>query len=229
MNPEKNRSSTSLISDTVTVKTLRDFLAAPKPTGMTPVDILHVIQLTIRKAEDHEIFDAQKTLADAFCCDVKTIVRSQQRLAKLKWISRPQRKGRTNALSLNIANIPTERLLRTLITPTANELAMHYQRGLQRRGRKKFPNAWFSQQTLSAQRILDRCGGDIRLAAIMIKHALDSPIHQRKAKKSLYELLGRWRKVEQTYGAENPAQLNPIQVAQETSTAQQHEEMEVAP
>jgi hypothetical protein len=201
MNSETKK-ATSLISDSVTIQTLRDFLASEKPASMTPVDILHVIELTLRKAEDHAIFDSQQTLAKAFCCDRKTIIRSQQRLVKLKWLSRPKRKGRTNALSLNFENIPTERTLRSLITPDAGKLAHRYKVVLQKLGRRKFSRHWINAQTSSAQRILDQCGGDLEAATRLIEHALSNPKHRSKAKKSLYELFGKWSKIVQTYAAQ---------------------------
>jgi hypothetical protein len=212
MNDEKK--SNSLISDKVTVQTLRDFLASPKPPAMTPVDILHVIQLTLRKAEDHPIFDSQQTLSQAFNVDAKTIVRSQQRLEKIGWLSRPQRRGRTNALSLNIENIPTEKVLRSLVTSEAKQISVRYQIALQKMGRKKFPKAWLARQFVSAQRILDTCGGDMDLVARLMTHALNTPQHRNKATKSLYELLGRWPKVVQSYGVKQAARQEIVSEAQ---------------
>jgi hypothetical protein len=202
----------SLITDSVTVKTLRDFLASPKPEGMTPVDVLHVIQLTLRKAEDHAIYDSQQTLAKAFCCDVKTIVRSQKRLEKLKWLSRPQRQGRTNALSLNHENIPTERTLQTLVTADAKKLAAIYQRALMKAGRKRFPKFWLSQQFLSAQRILDQCAGDVPTAADTITYALHARLYRLKATKSLYTLLAVFPKVAAAYTAQREQKQKELEI-----------------
>jgi hypothetical protein len=199
----EHQGKSSLISDSVTVKTLRDFLASPKPAGMTPVDVLHVIQLTLRKAEDHPIYDSQQTLARAFCCDDKTIVRSQKRLEKLKWLSRPQRKGRTNALSLNHENIPTETSLRTLVTADAKKLAAIYQRALMKAGRKRFPKFWLGQQFLSAQRILDRCDGDVQIAADIVTYALHARLYRARAMKSLYTVLGAFPKIAAAYLAQH--------------------------
>jgi hypothetical protein len=197
--------SSSLITDSVTLQSLRDFLISEKPSSITPVDVLHVVHLITRKAEDHQIYDSQQTLARAFACDVKTVVRSQKRLEKLRWLSRPQRRGRTNALSLNYENIPSEKSVRTLVTQNARHLSARYQNDLRRMGlKKKFPKTWLERQFLSAQRILDKCDGDVDLAARIIGHALNNPRHRNKSKKSLYEVLGQWHKVKHSYDAEHP-------------------------
>jgi hypothetical protein len=72
----------TVLNDSATVNLLRDFLHTEKPPGTTPVDILHVIHLALRKAMDHNIFDSQLTLAHNFCVDIKTIVRSSKAVSK---------------------------------------------------------------------------------------------------------------------------------------------------
>jgi hypothetical protein len=65
---------------------------------------------------------ADKIKPRMFNVDAKTIKRSQARLEKIGWLSRPQRRGKTNALSLNYQNIPAERMLRLKITPDAQQI-----------------------------------------------------------------------------------------------------------
>jgi hypothetical protein len=191
--------SENLIDDKTTVATLRNLLKSTKPPGIGPVDILHIVRLILSKAEDHPVFDSQQTLAEAFGVDTKTIVRSQKRLVKVGWLSRPARKGRTNALSLNFEQIPAEEPLRLKITPTAKKVAGIYYNALKKRGRKKFHKHWVEQQTPSAQRILDRCGGDLAVVSAILDHALTWPTHKAKSAKGLYVVVGRWEKIMKTY------------------------------
>ena len=207
MNDEKPTGSHSLVDDRTTVASLHNLIASPKPPGIGPVDILHVVLLMLRKGEDHPILDSQQSLAEYFGVDKKTIVRSQKRLEDLDWLSRPRRKGRTSELRLNYDNIPASEPVRLKITPLAGQLAVGYQQALQKLGRKRFPKHWLKQQQPSAQRILDRCGGDTALVVDIMRHALNHPKHRNKARKSLYELLGRWAKVMQTYEAQRNKQM----------------------
>ena len=205
--PKSTEPSRSLISNTRTLETIRDFLSASKPPKMTPVDVLHICYLTLKKAEDHGITDSLQTLARAFGCDLKTVQRSQERLVKHGWLSRIRRRGRTSELSLNIENIPHEAALRVKITPEARQLALLYQLGLRKHfGRKKFPKYWLENQALSAQRILNECAGDLALARKILGHAVSHPLHRGKSKKSLYELFGRWPKIMVTYAAKTQSQ-----------------------
>lgn len=197
--------SSSLITDSVTNQSVRDFLNAEKPANITTVDVLQMVHFLLRKGQDHEIYDSQQTLSELCACDVRTIARSQQRLHSFGWLSRPQRRGRTNALSLNYEKIPSEKAVRVLITQDAKTLSSHYMNELRSKGiKRKFPNAWFARQHLSAQKIIDRCDGDLELATKIVKFAISNPRLQGKAKKSLYELVGAWLKVRATFDAVHP-------------------------
>lgn len=196
-------SGSNLLDDSHTLASIRSFLSAEKPPGIGPVDVLHIVHLLTRKAEDHEVFDSQQTLARAFSADVKTIVRSQKRLASpgVSWLSRPQRRGKTNALTLLHENLPLGEA-QVPVTPEARELAGRYQIALSKHfGRKKFPKGWLPQQFVSAQRILNRCDGDLAKARKIVGHALSTKAHAGRAKHSLYHLHGRWNKIMQTYAA----------------------------
>lgn len=210
-NPQEER---GVVSDRLTLRSIRSFLATEKPTSIGPVDVLHVITLMVRKAQDHPVFDSQLTLARSFGCELKTIARSQKKLAspKIDWIARPQRRGKTRALSLKFQNLPGEEPVRRVLSREAGQLAVRYRIGLQKYlRRKKFPKQWLKQQEPSAQRILNECGGDLELACAMVGHALAHPKHKRKAGMSLYNLLSQWKKVKQTYSQKLQEQENERQ------------------
>jgi len=214
LNDEKHLGSLSFIDNHITDATLLNFLLSPKPPGIGAVDILHVLLLMSRKAEDHEIFDSQQKLAQYFGVDAKTIVRSQKRLEKIGWLVRSRRRGRSNSLVLNYENIPAEEPLRLKITPQAGQLTVSYQIALQKMGRKRFPKHWIAQQKPSAQRILDRCGGCLELAEQIIYHALTSPSHRRKSVKGLYNIVGRWKKIKHTYDLSTEVRRQQKQIAE---------------
>lgn len=202
MNDDKQVGSSSLIDSNTTNTVLRNFLSSPKPPGIGPLECCLVALLMLRKAEDHAIYDSQQTLAQMFGVSPRTVLRAQQELERIGWLSRPRRKGRTNALSLNFEKIPAEEPLRLKISPQAGRLAVAYQTILQRLGRKRFPKHWLSNQRPSAQRMIDRCGGDGGLAVQILAHALSSPLHKKKSMKGLYDVLGRWDKITETYHAQ---------------------------
>ena len=193
----------NLLSNQVTVETIRNFLADEhKPTDLEPIDLLHMVYLMLRKAEDGGILDSQQLIARRLNCSVHTISRSQKRLAasKLDYIARTRRKGRTSELSINIDKIPAEEPLRVMLSDDAARLAALYSIQLRtRRVRRKFPKHFVDLQKVSAQRILNTCSGNLELAQRMIEHSLDMPLHRGKASKSLYHLFGIWPKVQQSY------------------------------
>jgi hypothetical protein len=205
--PSVGRKGYVLNDDTTTLETIRKFLASEKPTCITPVDILQMIHFISRKAEDHDIFDSQQTLARMFSADARTIQRSQERLAspEIDWIARPHRRGKTNAIAIKYENVPAEEILRLKITDEAKQISLRYQQALKRL-RKKFPAHWLPQQFPSAQRILNECDGDVELAARLIGHALSHPAHAAKSRQSLYHLYGRWKRILETYSAQLQAQ-----------------------
>ena len=87
-----------------------------------------------------------------------------------------------------------------VITSEAKDLAFRYQSALQKIGfRKRFPKGWLGQQTLSAQRMLNRCGGDVDRARALIGFALGNPKFTKRARYSLYHLLGQWTDMERAY------------------------------
>jgi hypothetical protein len=209
--------SQSLNNDSITVKTIRDFIDnRSKPAKLKPIDLLYLTHLMVRKAEDHGITDSNLTLSQKLNCDLKTIVRSRERLVKAGYITAERRKGRSSAVSINTANVPAEATLRSKLTPAAKSIAAKYQTLLRRLGKKKFPKYFFDNQVPSAQRILDSCGGNETLAASIIEFAVKSSVHRRFARKSLYELFRRWQKVKSAFDATNAVAPVPIAVIEPT-------------
>src|ERR1035438_7203533 len=134
------------------------------------------------------------------------------------WLSRPRRRGRTNALSLNLQNIPAAASLHVTVTQAAGALAQRYQRVLmQRFNRKKFPKAWLQQQLYAAQNILNKCDGDVELAASMIGHALSTQAHVKRSSKSMYNMFARWPRIEKSY-SESIYTSRPYDTAKSTRT-----------
>lgn len=207
--------STTLTSDGTALATIRNFLASEKPADITPLDILQMVHFMACKAEDHDTFYSQQTLARMFNTDPRSIARSQQRLAsnEIDWISRPQRRGKTNAVSIKYQNVPAEEIVRLKITPAATQLAFRYQNGLRKAGRKKFPAQWLKQQFPSAQRILNECNGNVELAAQVLGHALSDERHRKKAAQGLYHVYGRWRKIVASFAARYGYQVKSPQAA----------------
>jgi len=218
----KLNNDTTLLTDTATLATIRNFISAEKPASLNPVDILHIVYLMTRKAEDHSIFDSQQTLARGFNVDVKTIVRSQKRLAKVDYLARPQRRGRTNLLSLNILKIPSEAPLLLKITQDAKDLTLRYQTALRKAGQKRFHKNWLAQQFPSAQRLLNECGGDLDLTCWMLGYAMTTPPYISSFMKSLYHLAGRWPKIAAGY-AVLQQQRQDLKAMQESQELQQGE------
>jgi hypothetical protein len=177
------------------------FLAAQKPTDITPVDVLVVVYLIQRRAFDHPINDSQYTMSQRLGCEPKTISRSLERLAspQINWITRSKRQGRSDGLALIHDNLPLADSERLRITQDAKMLAGRYQMALQKAGRRRFPKGWLGQQCVSAQRILNHCAGDLTLSRHMVGHAISTPMHKVAARQSLYHLLRRWKSVEVSY------------------------------
>jgi hypothetical protein len=183
------------------------FLEAEKPKGITPPDVLLVTKLIHRRAFDHPINDSQHTLAKSMGCDIRTVARSLERLTSpsINWVARSKRQGYSDGLTLLHDNLPLAEKDKLQITAAAKKLAGKYHEALTKRGHKKRPKGWLSQQFVSAQRILNDCGGDFRLACAIISHALGTPAHKVSSRKSLYHICVRWKHIGATFAAEQAA------------------------
>ncbi len=194
--------TTNILSDTHAISAIRAFFAAEKPSELEPIDVCTVVYMLARKSEDHPIHDSQLTLAQAFGADSKTVKRSQQRLEKLGWLSRPQRRGKSNALSLNYETLPFADPQYTQVGPEAKQFASRYQQHMVRLGiRKRFPKAWLSAQHISAQRILNACDGDVTRAWGLVEFVLSDEHLKRKAMKSLYTVRQSWKRITTAFEA----------------------------
>jgi hypothetical protein len=195
-----------LLTDRHTVQALLDFFNdEEKPNDLGPFDLLIMVYLISRKGEDHAITDSLQTISRRLNCSVKTIERAVENLVSKNYLTRTRRRGRSSELSLNFAAIPCEAPLRLKISEDAGRLAVWYKLELsKRRLRTKFGKRYISQQEPSAQRILDKCDGDMALAKKKIDHALGHALHRNKAKKGLYELFGRWPKIAKTFLESQP-------------------------
>jgi hypothetical protein len=217
----------AVINDSTTLEGIRRFLAAEKPASLGPVDIAQMVIFMVRKAEDHDVYDSQQTLARMLNTDPRTIARSQKKLEApgIAYISRPQRRGRTNAISIRYENVPGEEILRAKVTPEAKELSVRYKRALEQNfHRKKFPKTWLPQQFVSAQRILNLCSGDMDLARRVIGHALSDGPHKKKASQSLYNLLGRWPQIVHTFQEKVQSIPPPTEVTKQAEQSTAHSE-----
>jgi hypothetical protein len=199
-----------VLTDTHTVAAIRALLAAEKPESCTPLELLHVVHLLVAK-EDHPNHASQVTLSNRLCADVRTIQRCQNTLEKRGWIAKRERRGRSNAMTLLYENLPTAEFHRTIISDAARNLAGQYQGILrQRRIRQRFPKGWLGQQHLSAQKVINECGGDSELAFKVIDHALRHPKHRKRAAESLYNLRTRWKQVKESFCAEHPGAFTTV-------------------
>jgi hypothetical protein len=199
--PEIEPPSAGSLTDHQIIALTLAFLAAQKPTDITPVDVLVVVYLIQRRAFDHPISDSQYTISQRLGCDLRTIGRSLERLAspQVNWIARSKRQGRSDGLALIHANLPLAESERLRVTQDAKMLAGRYQMALQKAGRKRFPKGWLGQQCVSAQRILNYCAGDLTIARRMVGYAISTPMYKVAARQSLYHLLRRWKSIEASY------------------------------
>jgi predicted transcriptional regulator len=227
--PKLNDDATALI-------TIRQFLASQtKHETLRLIDFLVVAYLISVKAEDHDVWPSQLTLARMFKVDTRTIARSLARLVKVGYISVEHRKGRTNLYAINYEAVPGEECLTEKATQNARNLSLWYQQILVKdRHRKKFPKRWLGQQFLSAQRIIDKCKGDVETAGSVILYALSAKAFQKKATQSLYNVLTLWKRLAPAYNAhrkqekEQEAAALQAQATQPTQPPQQGTATEAA-
>jgi hypothetical protein len=210
-------STGSLLDDHKVNNLALAFMRADMPDGITTHDKLLVGYLIQRRAFDHPVNDSQLTLSKILKCSLNTVARSLERLASpgIGWITKAKRQGHSDGIALVHENLPLAENDRLQITEAAKKLAGKYQQALIKLGRKKYPKGWLSLQVVSAQRILNDCDGEFRLACSILSHALRSPAHRLSSRKSLYHICVRWKHIGATYAAEQLAQA--AAAAQEVS------------
>jgi Helix-turn-helix domain len=196
-------SKPTLNDDATALVTIRRFIASlNKYPDLTPQDILLVAYLMTLKAEDHPVFPSHLTIARALHMNDKTVARSFARLQKTGYVTIQHRRGFSNSYALDFSVIPGEESLSAKVTPNAERLAVLYQLLVKKKGRKKFPKLWLGQQNLSAQRIINECGGDGQTAIKIVEFALASKRFEKRSAKSLYNLFRVWRSIVKAYHAQ---------------------------
>ena len=170
-----SKQATALLDDRLNDRTILDTLRrldspANRPASLFPIDISVMAYLVRRRAIDHEIVDSRQTLADAVGCQsLRTIDASLERLEKAGWISvRHRWNGNSNAIQVNVNTVPALAPVQRKVTKEAGQFAVWYKGELERSGFRKQVRRknWLSRSELSAQRILNKCGGDVELAKV---------------------------------------------------------------
>ena len=201
-----------VFNDSRTLDIIRDFLSSEKPQGTGPAEVAMTVALLASKAVDHPVNHSHQTLAAMLGCDEKTIRRSEETLKskELGWISQTSRKGRSKLTTVNLDRLPTiDPTLSRTPTERAHRLVQKYAEGLRKYlPYKKLHKHWYKAQAWNAQKILNRCGDNMTLAILMLRHAFNTPEHRKAAGKDLYSLWGRWKQIEKSYAKELEEQLN---------------------
>lgn len=190
-----------LLDDHVQIDILqRMFFSETKPKILLPVDLAVATYLVLRRCVDHAIHDSHQTIAERVCVERKTIPESLDRLRRAGWITIGSRGiGRSKAITINFEKFPAAQPIRDRLTPEAKYLVKKYVEALQQTGRRKFPKQWAARQLPSAQRILNKCGGDVNLAYRMMGFAFTYPDLRKRARTSVYHMVCIWHRVETAY------------------------------
>jgi len=195
LNPEP------LQSDRASCDVLRRLYFSESKSGLLPVDLNLLTYLVLRKAADHAIDDSEGTLSRRLCIERKAIQRSIARLALTGWITVNGRGiGRSKSISLNLERFPAAQPIRERVTANAKQIAAEYYAALVRVDRKhKFPKGWIQRQQPSAQRLIDRCGGDAKKARDMVAVGFNDPKLQKRVRTSLYHATLIFPQLERAY------------------------------
>jgi hypothetical protein len=202
-NPASEQTPQALFTNKQTLQLIQDFLSAEKPEGIGPSEVGLTVCLMACRAMDHPVTHSHQALAQMLGCDARTIMRSEETLKRKEYITQDSRKGCSKLTMLNLEKLPTAQPMPVRPTPDAEKLVQRYVTALDKhfpQGRRKRRKTWLKSQAWNAQKILNRCGGDLELACRMIGHALGSPLHRETASKDLYKLWGRWKLVEKSFG-----------------------------
>jgi hypothetical protein len=151
--------------------------------------------LVRHRAIDHEFYGSQQTIADALGYkDRETVAASFVRLEKVGWIT-VRHRGRWNtcAVQLNLNKVPALAKVNEQITPQAGTLAALYKSLVEAPDlnlrRKRLHKNWLNRSLLSAQKILNKCGGDAEWAGRLLEWGLRySKYHKTFESGSLYRI-----------------------------------------
>lgn len=207
----------SLLSDHAMIDVLqRLHFSESKPSYLLPLDISLLTYLVLRRSIDHEISDSAGTLAHRLCVERQAIGESLDRLQQHGWITVSGRGvGRSKGLSLNTEKFPAIQAVRERISEEAKFIAREYANELQKAGRRRFPKNWISRQFPSAQRIIDKCGGDAALARSMVAFGFTDKELHKSVRTSLYHATLIWPKITRAY----QTRLKDIATAQMVTAA----------
>lgn len=186
------------------------YFSESKPEDLTPIDVALLTYLILRQADDHFVYDSQETLGARLGCDRRTVARSIERLAKLKWLTVEQawdfneknrRKTRAmyapSGLSVNLDELPTDRARRSAPSEDAKNLAGQHTAVLVQSGvgnrYKRTPRRFERHQEHAAQRLIDEVGYDAIVD--ILNFALESREHQKAALTSLYAIRQRLKRI----------------------------------
>jgi hypothetical protein len=213
-------------SDSDTLALIRNYIRAQKPDGMQQPDYALALTLLPFKADDHAVTFSQTTLKEYMACSEKTVARSEKALKDLGIISQSDpRPGHAKTTVINIKKLP---LAGPLKEPTedAKRLVYHYMKSLKENflnsksfetikkygkkhrtayGFKQFDKNWIDRQERQAQKMLDKCDGDIKAAARVISHARTNPKFTWAFKKDLYNVRSCWSNIMKAMAEEDAA------------------------
>jgi hypothetical protein len=221
-------------SDSDTLALIRNYIRAQKPDGMQQPDYALALTLLPFKADDHAVTFSQTTLKEYMACSEKTVARSEKALKALGIISQSDpRPGHAKTTVINIKKLPLAGQLKEP-TEDAKRLVYHYMKSLKENflnsksfetikkygkkhrtayGFKQFDKNWIDRQERQAQKMLDKCNGDIKAAARVISHARTNPKFTWAFKKDLYNVRSCWSNIMKAMAEED--------AAKEASIAQQ--------
>lgn len=188
-------------SDRATCDVLRRLFFSESKNNLLPVDLNLLAYLALRKAADHPIDDSEGTLAQRLCMERKAVRRSIDRLAETGWITVDSRgNGRSRRIALNVERFPAMQPVRERVSEAARGIVTDYMQALVRyEPKRKFPKGWRDRQAPSAQRLIDRCGGDARKAHDLLAVGFHDPALCKRVRKSLYHATLIFPQLEKAY------------------------------
>jgi hypothetical protein len=193
---------------------IRDFLGADKPEGTSTLDIAYIVLLLSHKACDHEVTFSHTELARRLSCkDERTIKDAEKRLIDRQWITvtAAGRRGLSKLTAVNLDKLP--RTTATLPRKPSDEAArltksyLNVLYDLRQRKREPIPRIPHKKQMAtmawSAQKMIARSHGDVKLAGKKITFAVYDPILSKHSRQGLYRLWKHWARVEAAFAEKN--------------------------
>lgn len=191
-------------SDLATLEILRDLYFRDKQGEENEIggtDLAILTYLLVKKAHDHNVFDAKGTIAQRLGISVNTLTRSLKRLEKNGYILTQLRGNTPTALYVDVDAIKPRQGARSEPSAAAIRLAQDHTNFLvsiaqHPRQKKRYETLGFiKQQRHSAQRLIDMADGNADYARDLIVFATDAAVFQKAASHSLYRLAYRFKDV----------------------------------